>query len=423
MRSILARRPAVSSAICQIFGVTLRTKGGFGGLGRGLQESGSGTTISAGDPMPVTIEQLTEEIHRTPTQLVVALSGGGSRAIAELLERPGASRTLLEAIVPYSEGAMIAWLGGRPDQSCSPETARAMAVAALHRARKYEPAAASLAGVGCTAGLRTDRPRRGPHRAHVALQTAARTDTWSLELQKGRRSRAEEERPGRPHGPQCRRRRLRRAVAVGFAAAEGERVEHSQTIAPQPWQDLMLGKTEAVCLGGGPRPTTVVFPGAFHPLHLGHRRMAAIAREVLDTPVAIEMSILNVDKPPLDYTEIERRLAQFPPDQAVWLTRAATFEEKSRLFPRAVFIVGIDTLRRIVAWEYYGGQRRACLGALEDIAGRGCRFLVFGRSVGPTWLRLADLDLPDFFRDMCREIPPEQFREDVSSRAIRKSGG
>ena len=373
--------------------------------------------------MPATIEQLTEEINRTPTQLVVALSGGGSRAIAELLERPGASRTLLEAIVPYSEGAMIAWLGGRPDQFCAPETARAMAVAALHRARRYEPSAGSPAGVGCTAGLRTDRPRRGPHRAHVALQTAARTDTWSLELQKGRRSRAEEE--------HLVGRMVLNAVAdacgvplqLDLPLTKGERVEHTQTIAPPSWQDLMLRKTEAVCLGGGPRPTTAIFPGAFHPLHVGHRRMAAIAREVLDTPVDIEMSILNVDKPPLDYTEIERRLAQFPPDQAVWLTRAATFEEKSRLFPRAVFIVGVDTLRRLVAWEYYGGQRRACLGALEDIAGRGCRFLVFGRSVGPKWLRLADLDLPDFFRDMCREIPPEQFREDVSSRAVRKSGG
>ena len=51
----------------------------------------------------------------------------------------------------------------------------------------------ALAGVACTAGLATDRPRRGPHHAHVALQTATRTATWSLELEKGRRSRADEE--------------------------------------------------------------------------------------------------------------------------------------------------------------------------------------------------------------------------------------
>ena len=153
--------------------------------------------------------------------MVLAVSGGGSRAITEVLQRPGASRTVLEAIVPYSEAAMIAYLGGRLDQFCSPQTARAMAVAAWHRALRYETSAGRvnqggqshfrppplrvagakigtvpsvpLAGVACTAGLATDRPRHGPHHAHVAVQTAARTATWSLELEKGRRSRADEE--------------------------------------------------------------------------------------------------------------------------------------------------------------------------------------------------------------------------------------
>ena len=35
-------------------------------------------------------------------QLVVAVTGGGSQAIADLLTVPGASATVLEAVVPYS---------------------------------------------------------------------------------------------------------------------------------------------------------------------------------------------------------------------------------------------------------------------------------------------------------------------------------
>ena len=356
--------------------------------------------------MPTSVEELIEAIHRSPTRVVLAVSGGGSRAIAELLERPGASRTVLEAIVPYGEAAMIAYLGGRPDQFCAPETARAMAAAAWHRARKYETAAGdcpdfraatrsvgpkmglsplvALAGVACTAGLATDRPRRGPHHAHVALQSGTRTATWSLELEKGRRSRAEEER--------LVARLVLNAVADAYGVPlrldldlfPGDEVRHIETLAPQPWQDLMMGRAAAVCHQGDSGPAAAVFPGAFHPLHAGHRRMIEIARDILGVPVAAEISILNVDKPPLDYTEIECRVAQFPPEQAIWLTRAATFEEKSRVFPRAVFLVGIDTLRRIAAWEYYRGDRRACLAALEDIAARGCRFLVFGRNVGKT---------------------------------------
>ncbi len=353
--------------------------------------------------MPTSVEELIEAIHRTATRVVLAVSGGGSRAIAELLERPGASRTVLEAVVPYSEAAMIAWLGGRPDQFCAPETARGMAAAAWHRAQKYDFSAGdcpdfraatrsvgpkmglsplvALAGVACTAGLATDRSRRGPHHAHVALQTATRTANWSLELVKGRRSRGDEELvvsrmvlnaladacgvgtvPIFGAGHHAKRGRDKNGTVpfgqplqLDLDLLPGEEVRYIETLASRPWQDLMLGRAAAVCHQGDGGLPAAVFPGAFHPLHAGHRRMMEIARDILGVPVAVEISILNVDKPPLDYTEIEGRVAQFPPDQAIWLTRAATFEEKSREFPRAVFLVGIDTLRRIAAWEYYGG--------------------------------------------------------------------
>ena len=225
-----------------------------------------------------TLEQLIAQINQTPTHVVLATSGGGSRAIGDLLERPGASRTLLEAIVPYSEAAMIAWLGGRPDQFCAAETARAMALTALRRRAEVRLVRVPLAGIACTAGLVTDRPRRGPHRAHVALQTAGRTAAWSLELEKGRRSRAEEE--------EVVSRMIFNALAdacgvetrLDLPLVEGERVEHSQTIAPQPWQDLLLEKAEAVCQGDDDRPMAadlsrrVQSPARRTPPHGGHRR-------------------------------------------------------------------------------------------------------------------------------------------------------
>jgi hypothetical protein len=135
--------------------------------------------------------------------------------------------------------------------------------------------------------------------------------------------------------------------------------------------------------------------------------------------VALEMSIVNVDKPPLDYREIEDRLLQFPRQQAVWLTRAPTFVEKSRLFPGATFVVGTDTLRRIGDPRYYGRNATACLQALEEIADRGCRFLVFARDCGAGLVRLGDLDVPGVLRGQCQEVPPERFREDISSTALR----
>ena len=154
-------------------------------------------------------------------------------------------------------------------------------MAAFLRARKFHQPDDQLAGLSCTAGLATDRPRRGSHRAHLALQTAALTATWSLELLKDRRSRPEEERlVGRL---------LLNAIAKACGVAsrltldllEGERVEQTGTLAQPPWRDLLLGKVEVICTCGRPPAPSAIFSGAFNPLHQGHQRMVRNAAEIL----------------------------------------------------------------------------------------------------------------------------------------------
>jgi hypothetical protein len=144
---------------------------------------------------------------------------------------------------------------------------------------------------------------------------------------------------------------------------------------------------------------------------------------VVGVPLEFEVSIVNVDKPPLDYFEIQRRATQFAPEQTLWLTRAARFTEKARLFPQSTFVVGIDTLRRIAAPRYYGNDLAACQAAIDEIAGRGCRFLVFGRNLGMGFVSVGDLDLPAALLSLCTPVPAERFREDISSTAIRRAGG
>jgi len=372
------------------------------------------------------VEKLVARIHESPLLVVIAAAGGGATAIAELTAAPGASRTLLEGAVPYSAASLADWLGGPPDQACSPEAARAMAMAAFLRARRLNRSESPIAGVACTASLATDRPKRGEHRIHLAAQTEAHTASWSLQLEKGRRGRPAEE-------------RLAASMLLNMLAGmcgvegeiplelcEGERVEHSEATAPAAWQDLLMERVDAIRHGGPEdRPQRwppAVFPGAFNPLHVGHRRMAAIAQKLLGVAVEFEISILNVDKPPLDYLELRRRTGQFDAAQTVWLTRLATFEAKSRRFPGATFVVGADTLRRIAEPRYYGGDARACRAALESIAERGCRFLVFARSEKGEVVTVADLDLPAPLPAICRQVPPEQFLEDISSTKLRSSG-
>lgn len=138
---------------------------------------------------------LIAHIHETPVMAVIVVTGGGAQALADLLAVPGASRTLLEALVPYSEKSLAEFLGSLPAQAVSVETATALAQAAYRRATILrENDSVPVIGLSCTATLVTDRPKKGDHRAHIGLCTAQRTHVYSLTLQKGARDRPGEER-------------------------------------------------------------------------------------------------------------------------------------------------------------------------------------------------------------------------------------
>lgn len=167
------------------------------GVTSGPQEHRRARTGVRSGPMadPPDRLDLARRIHETPTLVVLAVTGGGVAAITDLLAVPGASRTVVEARVPYAEEALVDLLGHPLDQAVSPETARAMAEACRRRALALlSPANFPLAGVACTATLATDRPKRGEHRAHVAASTAQGVVLWSLQLAKGARDRAAEDR-------------------------------------------------------------------------------------------------------------------------------------------------------------------------------------------------------------------------------------
>ncbi|MBX3426519.1 MAG: hypothetical protein KF688_12630 [Pirellulales bacterium] len=390
---------------------------------------------SAWDPHRAT--EISAAIHAHGRQFVLACAGGGTGAIAALAQTPGASRTVLEAVVPYSAAALTAWLGAAPEQACSDATARAMAMAAWQRARRLAPEAPieRLLGAGCTASLASDRPKRGAHRVHVAVQTATTTEVRSLGLTKDARSRDEEEIVAAALvldalGDAILGASSSRGALLAPLLLPGEAIDASVATAPQPVAALLAGRAAAACCDeqgtwraasefGTRRSPRALFPGAFHPLHEGHRRMAAIAAERLGRPVAFELSIANVDKPPLDFLEIAARAEQFRGAPLV-LTAAPTFVEKARLAPGCVFVVGADTIARIAQPRYYGGEADRDE-ALAELATLGCRFLVFGRAEAERFATLGTLPLPPALSQLCDEVPEAAFRSDVSSTALRRN--
>jgi hypothetical protein len=165
----------------------------------------------------------------------------------------------------------------------------------------------------------------------------------------------------------------------------------------------------------------VLLPGSFNPLHEGHRGLADVASEIAGAPATYELSVVNVDKPPLDLPEVERRLDQFAGSRwPLVLTRAPTFIEKARLFPGVTFAIGWDTAVRLVHARYYGDSEAAMRDALAEMRELGCRFLVAGRRVEGRFRALAEAGIPPALAGSFAEIPESRFRSDLSSTALRE---
>lgn len=454
---------------------------------------------------------LIESIHPSGVQLVLALSGGGSLVLGDLLSVPGGSRTLLEATVPYSTKSVDDYLGRVPDRYCCRRTARFLAMTSFHRGMRIIRSRAGanapddlddfidLIGVGCTASLATNREKKGEHRIHIATQTLRRTIVFSLVLLKGARSRREEERlvadlilnavenARRENTPSSIASTLPSALAptpfgddepalegapaggeneigdiawnpFGFGTSEdcplretlplflkeGETIQGRQAIGSPPLVDLFFGKTWAVLWRDGkiryfrlrnelPSPQTpiynpqaefmqAIFPGSFNPIHQGHLTMLDMAESRLGSRVALEISVQNVDKPSLDYIELEDRLGrigQSRPGQAVWLTQTPFFEEKSELFRGATFVVGADTLRRFAELRFYHESTHRLHDVLRIIGFHQCRFLVFARKEESGIESLRTLNVPDMLRSLADEVPESEFTMRISSRVLR----
>lgn len=346
-----------------------------------------------------------KRLHEAAKKGVFHVTGGGSLFIAEMLSTPGASRTVLDVRVPYAEPALQQLLGKLQASACSDATARALAMSAYLQARRLSSDAAF--GLGCTASLATDREKKGAHRAHIAIQTEFATHALALNFSADR---AAEE--------------IALADAlwqfIGILLGDAPPAETRSTRGEPAWHALISGTQKA--WSSGVHDGRLLVPGSFNPLHEGHRQMVRIAEERTGFKAALELSIGNVDKAPLDYQEIADRLSkgQETLDRPFWLTHAPTFAEKAALFPGATFVVGADTVVRIAEGKYYSdpAARQDALGFLGD---QNIRFLVFGRLMGDRFCTLESLVLPSALSQLCEGVSESEFRTDVSSSQIRSS--
>ena len=186
--------------------------------------------------------------------------------------------------------------------------------------------------------------------------------------------------------------------------------------------------------------------------------------------VLFEMSLTNPDKPPMDISEAARRVNLFdgyldagsddatlqdvmmPDDWGVLLTSAPLFVQKVGILGRCVapssasvpfldkagatkarrkmtFIIGTDTMVRIINPKYYGNSIEEMLAAVREMGGAGVHFVVGGRleqgkteGEAPKFVTGEEelTSLPADVQEMFTIIQEEDFRLDLSSTELRK---
>lgn len=342
----------------------------------------------------------------------------------------------------------------------------------------------NIFGISCTASLVSSRPKKGLHRCHVAsFSNSNQLRTYDVCFQKGLRTRREED-------DACSRLVLDAIASSSCVPKLGSaylQPNSSDSYVDEYNPDVVVEEVNesSVCTAGNAfdklfaaetpmlvfvrkssvkedadffdqftlledisiPPGSFVYPGSYNPLHEGHINLAAAAIQLkkrsLDAPVVFEISALNADKPPLSKDEIMRRVRQFCKGSesdkmlqkagltnvAVCITSRPFFQSKAALFPDCNFIMGADTLSRLLQYKYYENSRDNMIAALCKITeAQNCSIIVGGRKDSSRELGFIDLksvleteELPRCVTEKLFGLSEEQFRADISSTEIRNA--
>lgn len=290
-----------------------------------------------------------EQLRDSGAYVFIAATGGGAGAQNLLWQVPGASSFLAGAVFPYAQRELEAFIGYEPVKFVSADTAINMAIAAYMRACLSCPEGKTPVGIGATCSVATLRDHRGAHCAWVAVVSGSgKAEIYFDEFDK--------------NGPVARNLdghavdKLIVDALLDSASGKGQDAEQLllSHVFSRPWFRV-----------GGRRELTPtrpeLLPGAFNPLHAGHL-------EISSRDTIFQIALRTPHKPPVTMVEALRRTALInAAGRDVLLDlESTTFLAKARKWPGSRFIVGTDTLERILDPQY-GHEVEPMLDEFDDL--------------------------------------------------------
>ena len=367
---------------------------------------------------PEFINSLCEEIHALAeseeSRFAFAESCSSGLAAATIGAIPGISQYFCGSKVTYRDNTKHEWLAvthGTLSQysAVSEPTADEMVAGLLTSTSEAD------IGIAITGHLGPDAPSEIDGHVFAAVGFRDEADTgsfrvWTRKFQLNCQARGDRQREAASLVLWC----LRQVLLIKHAHRFVQQA-HSAPVYITDSPDRMEQSSD------------LLFPGAFNPIHDGHREMAEIASTLGDQTVVLEVSIENVDKPTLSQTDCICRILPLLFEFPVLLTAAATFVEKSYK-NNITFVVGADTIARIGEDRYYNDEFSVD-DAISVFSAKGTRFVVFGREMselqhtgGATkghFQSLKSLNLPSTLTELCHSVEESSFRNDLSSKDLR----
>ncbi len=320
--------------------------------------------------------------------LHVTCAGAGAELFHRIWSNTGVSTYFLGADFPYAPGETSALLGFDTEGSIVSETtAYDLAMSSYIKACQDSlTTGRAPIGLGVTAAVASERMPKGRHRAHICVVYKDSVLYESLDLIKdtGKEARKNHDR-----------------IIASHCQYMLERVLRAETdLACEEVAISRLLEHPVFCADGSRRTgvasnTNLFMPATLNPLHDGHRAIRAAAEAVEFEPATYLVSAVSPHKGNRTVQELLSIVAQVKSDRTIGQCRdiaidgfAPLFIDKARKYPESMFIIGTDTMRRMLDPQW--GPEIPKM--LEEMRNLGTRFLVADRIV-------------DGYKTTCRDIP------------------